>query len=252
MLSLTLFGCASRRLDENPVDSPSAEKLEAQKRASIRMQLAIGYYQQGQQKVALDEIREALKISPDLVDAYSVRAVIFMDMGEKQLAEENFLYALKLAPNHSDIMNNYGWFLCQNGREKDGLAYLDKVIKDSAYPTPGKALNNAGLCSLHLKDIAAAERYFMQGLKEEPANPAINANIANILYDRGQYGQAKFYIDRVMNKFDVIKADVLWLAIRIEKKLGDAAAVNGLATQLRRRYPNSREYTLFQRGAFDE
>jgi len=53
-------------------------------------------------------------------------------------------------------------------------------------------------------------------------------------------------------KFDVLTADVLWLAIKIEKRLGDDASVSGLATQLRRRYPNSREFSLLQRGLFNE
>ncbi|MCH8618834.1 type IV pilus biogenesis/stability protein PilW [Undibacterium sp. TS12] len=251
-LALTLSACASKRLEgERQEDNISAEKQEAQKRAAIRMQLAIGYYQQGQFKVALEEIRQALLIAPDMVDAFSLRALIFMDMSEKQLAEENFLHALKLSPGNADISNNYGWFLCLNGREKQGLVYLDKAIKDPNYSAPGKALNNAGLCSLRLKDPAGAERFFMQGLREEPANPAINANLAKILFDRNEYTQARFYINRVL-KYDVLAADVLWLAIRIEKKMGDEAAVVSLGTQLRRRHPNSKEYSLYQRGVFDE
>ena len=252
-LIFVLSACASKRLEgERTEGSGTAEVVEVQKRASIRMQLAIGYYQQGQYKVALEEIRQAILVSPDLVDAYAVRALIFMDMGEKQLAEDNFLHALKLAPNNSDVSNNYGWFLCQNGREKQGLSYLEKVLKDPAYQSPGKVLNNAGLCSLRMKDVASSERYFMLGFRADPANPAVNANLANIMYDRGDYVQARFYINRVVNKFEVMAADVLWLAIKIEKKMGDEAAVNGLATQLRRRHPSSREYSLFQRGEFNE
>jgi len=251
-LALSLTACAGKRLEgERQEENLSVEKQEAQKRAGIRMQLAIGYYQQGQPKVALEEIRQALLISSSLVDAYSLRALIFMDMGEKQLAEDNFLHALKLSPGNNDIGNNYGWFLCLNGRESQGLVYLEKAIKDPTYAAPGKALNNAGLCSLRMKDAIGAERYFMQGLREEPANPAINANLAKILYERGEYKQARFYIGRVL-KFDVLAADVLWLAIKIDKKLGDEASVSNLSTQLRRRHPNSKELSQYQRGVFDE
>ncbi|MFZ6872753.1 type IV pilus biogenesis/stability protein PilW [Undibacterium sp. Di27W] len=251
-LALSLTACASRRLEgDRPEENISAEKQDTQKRAGIRMQLAVGYYQQGQQKVALEEIRNALLITPDLVDAYSLRALIFMDMGEKQLAEDNFLHALKLAPGNNEIGNNYGWFLCLNGREKQGLVYLDKAIKDPNYASLDKALNAAGLCSLRMKDPVAAENYFMQGLRSNPGNPSVNANLAKVLYDRREYSQAKFYISRVL-KFDVLAADVLWLAIKIEKKLGDEAAVNSLGTQLRRRHPNSKEFSQYQRGVFDE
>jgi len=252
VLALSLSACASKNLEgDKPDQNISAEKQDAQKRASIRMQLAVGYYQQGQLKVALEEIRQALLIAPDLVDAFSLRALIFMDMGERQLAEDNFQRAMKLAPGNSDIGNNYGWFLCMNGHEKQGLVYLENAAKDPAYTAPAKALNNAGLCSLRIKDTFAAERYFMQGLHEDAGNLQINANLADVLYRRGEYKQARFYIGRVL-KMDVLAANVIWLAIKIEKKLGDEAAVVSLGTQLRRRYPNSNEFSLYQRGVFDE
>ncbi len=252
LLGLFLSACANRKPDGMALEkAPTTESIELQKRAAIRLQLAVDYYQQGQHKVALEEIRQALLVAPDLVDAYSVRALIFMDINDASRAEENFLYAIKLAPNNSDIANNYGWFLCQNGREKESIQYFEKALKDPAYPTPAKVLGNAGVCSLRLKDNVSAERYFMQGFREQPANPLINANLAKVFYDKGEFEKAKFYISRVV-KAEVMAADVLWLAVKIENKLGDQLAVNSLGTQLRRRHPNSKEYGLFQRGAFNE
>jgi type IV pilus assembly protein PilF len=46
-------------------------------------------------------------------------------------------------------------------------------------------------------------------------------------------------------------AESLWLALRIERKLGERIAEQGLATQLRRRFPASPEYRALQRGEFD-
>jgi type IV pilus assembly protein PilF len=252
LFALILSACANRTLEGSQSDAaPTAEKQESQNRSSIRMQLAVGYYQQGLHKVALEEIKQALQASPDLVDAYSLRALIFMDTGEIQAAEDNFLRAIRLAPGNSDLANNYGWFLCQNGREKQSIAYFEKAIKDLTYSAPDKVLSNAGVCSLRLKDVASAERYFMRGFREQPGNPSINVNLAKIYYDQGDYEKAKFYIDRVI-KAEIMAADVLWLAIKIENKRLDQVAVTGLSTQLRRRHPTSKEYALLQRGAFDE
>jgi type IV pilus assembly protein PilF len=251
-LALILSGCASQKnYGVQSERNGTAESAELQKRAAIRMQLALDYYQQGQHKVALEEVRKALLVVPDLVDAFSVRALIFMDLGEVQLAEDNFTRALQLAPNDSEIANNYGWFLCQNGRAKQSMAYFERVLKDPAYTTPVKAFHNAGVCSLRIKDVENAERYFMLAFREQPANPSINANLAKIFYDKGEYEKAKFYINRVV-KAEILAADVLWLAIKIENKLGDQLAVSSLATQLRRRHPNSKEYGLFERGAFND
>lgn len=256
LLVCALSACTSTKSLEgkyadNSASSTTASQVDQGKRNDIGMQLAIGYYQQGQFKIALDEIKKILQTDPNVVDAYSVRALIFMATGEKQAAEDNFLHALKLAPNNSDIANNYGWFLCQNGRERQSISYFEKAIKDPSYLNPAKTLNMAGVCSLKLKDVVAAERYFNQGFREDPGNPSINANLAKILFDRGEYEKAQFYINRVL-KAEVFAADVLWLGIKIENKLGDEATVASLGTQLRRRFPDSIEYAQYQRGAFNE
>lgn len=251
-VSLLLAACASKRADMD-LDEPSAkiEQVETQKRANLRMQLAVGYYQQGQHKVALEELRQALAIVPDLVDAYSLRALIFMDTNEKQLAEENFQRAMRLAPANLDILNNYAWFLCQSAREKQGIAYFEKILKDPAYTNPVKTLTSAGICSLKINDRVAAEKFLTTAFRMDPANILVSSNLARVYFDKKEYDSAKFHIARVL-KAEVMTAEVLWLAIKIEKKVGDEAALVSLTTQLRRRHPGSKEFQLLQRGAFDE
>lgn len=248
-----LASCAgSRGIGQPPSELPtSSDQTDNQKRAQIRLQLAMGYFEQRQMNVALDEIKQALATDPNLVDAYSVRALIYMEMGETRLAEENFQTAMRMAPNNPDLNNNYGWYLCQNGREAQSIGYFELALKNRAYQSPVKALNNAGVCSLKLKDIAAAERYLTQAFQLEPGNLATNQNLAKIYFKSGNFVRARFYIARA-TKNETVSADTLWLAIRIEHKLADRAAETSLATQLRRRHPNSAEYAAFQRGAFDE
>lgn len=249
---LLLAGCASTPSASGQGELPtSSDQTDNQKRAQIRMQLAVGYYEQRQLGVALDEVKQALQADANLADAHGLRGLIYMDMGENRLAEENFLQAIRLAPNNPDFNNNYGWFLCQSGRERQSLSYFDAALKNRSYQSPAKALNNAGVCSLRMKDRAAAEKYFSQAFQFEPANPSTNGNLARIYYDQRDYERARFYIGRVM-KADVMNPEVLWLAIRIERRLGDRGAESSLATQLRRRYPDSAEYAAYQRGAFDE
>lgn len=249
---LTLAGCASNQAPGSQGELATAsDQTEAQRRAQIRLQLAIGYYTQNQLPVALDEIKQALAIDPNLSDAFGMRGLIYMDMGETALAEDNFQRAIKLAPNNPDLANNYGWFLCRNGREKESIAYFEKAINNAAYQSPARALNNAGACSLKLQDMAGAERYLNRAFQFDPANLDTNTNMAKLYYARGDYQRARFYIRRV-TKTERFSPNILWTAIRIERKLGDRIAETSLATQLRRRYPNSQEYALYTRGAFDE
>lgn len=248
---VVLAGCASSQSGGGQELQTSSDRTDAQKRAGTHLQLAIDYFEQRQMNVALDEIKQALSAYPDFPDAYSLRALVYMDMGETRLAEDNFRSAMKLAPQNPDLSNNYGWFLCQNGRPAESIAFFEAALKNRAYQSPAKAMNNAGLCSLKLKDNAAAERYFVQAFKYEPGDPSTSTNLARLYYDRRDYERARFYITRV-TKADVLTADVLWLAIKIEHKLGDRSVETSLATQLRRRHPKSSEYASYQRGAYDE
>jgi len=235
--------------------SPSADNSQVQvndaKRASIRLQLGISYFQQDQLVTAIKELNSAIAIDPNLSDAYAVRAVVYMQMQENDLAEQDFLRVMKLSPGSSDNANNYGWFLCQTKREKQGMELFDRVLKDRMYNQPIKALNNAGLCSLKMKDFGLAETYFLQSVRLDANNPTTNLNLARINYQKQDWTRAQFYINRLI-KSDLFSAEILWLAIRINHQVNDQTAVSSLASQLHRRYPDSDEDALSQRGAFDE
>ncbi|KQV85100.1 pilus assembly protein PilF [Massilia sp. Root351] len=254
-----LCGCASAP-GSTPGHSGKAElatasdQTAAQKRAEIRMQLAIGYYQQGQYAVALDEIKKALAADPELADAYSMRALTYMAMDERELAEDNFVRALKLAPNSPEVNNNYGSFLCRHGRVAESFKYFDAALAVRSYQSPADAYNNAGSCALKQKDYDTAEKYLLPALKIAPDVPATSANLARIYYERRDYVRAGFFITRLskLAKMDSLSADVLWLAIRVQHKLGDTGAESAWVTQLRRHHSGSPEYAAYQRGAFDE
>ncbi|MGV8899218.1 MAG: type IV pilus biogenesis/stability protein PilW [Burkholderiaceae bacterium] len=252
LIVMSLFGCASSQSAGSLTELPtSSDQTNNQKRANIRLQLAVGYYQQGQLEVALNEIKQALATDPNFAEAYSMRALIYMDMDQMPLAEENFMRAIKLDPKNPDFSNNYGWLLCQTGRENRSISYFEAALKSRSYQSPVKALHNAGVCSLKLKEQNAAEKYFIQAFKIEPDNLSVTVNLANIYFNRQDYERARFYITRAI-KANILTSEVLWLAIKVEHKLEDRASENSLVTQLRRRHVDSAEYAAYARGAYDE
>ena len=253
---LVLSACTTPRGQGGDTrELPTASDMtQQQKRATIRLQLAVSYYQQRQWEVALDEVKLALQANPDYSDAYGVRGLIYMEMGENARADENFQQAMRLAPNNPDLANNYGWFLCKSGRTEEGLKNLEAALKMRNYASPDKALNNAGLCSMQAQQLTRAEEYFRQAFKLEPNNPLTNSNLAKLYFQKREYDRAQFYLSRVMKaaQDQELPADVLWLGIRLQRKLGDGTAERALSSQLRRSYPDSAEYKALQRGAFDE
>jgi tetratricopeptide (TPR) repeat protein len=69
---------------------------EQRRRASIRLELATGYYQQGNYQQALEELRSALSTDPGYAQAYGMLGLVYMDMNDRSRAEESFQRALRL------------------------------------------------------------------------------------------------------------------------------------------------------------
>ena len=69
---------------------------------------------------------------------------------------------------------------------------------------------------------------------------------------KGEYERARFYVRRVNGDPDLINAESLWLAARIEQKMGNRTGAMEYGDQLKRRYPRSREASAFEQGRFDE
>lgn len=233
----------------------ASDQTAAEKRAAIRLQLAISYYQDAKYPIALDEIKQAIAANPDYADAYGVRALIYTKMNEITLADENYQRALRLAPRNPDLANNYGSFLCgEGGRPAQAMTYFDSALKNPTYNTPVSALVNAGNCSIKTKQYATAERYLLEALRYDPDLVQTNIGLARAYYERRNYERAGFFINRLTTnaKLDSLSAETLWLAIRVARKQGDKTLEATLSGQLQRRFPGSSETAAFQRGAFDE
>lgn len=249
-----LAGCASNGTGSGELKTAS-DVTAAEKRATIRLQLAVGYYQNGQYATALDEVKQAIAADPDNAEAYGLRALIYTAMGQLALADDNYQTALRFKPGNPDLSNNYGSFLCTAlNKPAQAMPYFDTALRNPAYQTPVSALVNAGLCSIRSKNYQAAERYLLEALRYNPDLQATNAGLARAYYERRDYTRAGFFINRLIetSKLDTLSADALWLAMRVQRKLGDRTQEASMAAQLRRRFPGSPEYAALERGAFDE
>ncbi len=258
VLAVALAGCASKGggslAGESTELRTASDQTSVEKRAGIRLQLAVGYYQGGNYEVALDEIKKALAADPDMSEAYGVRALIYTAMDEMKLAEENYQRAMRLAPGNADLANNYGSFLCQTNRYSAAMAQFDAALKNPKYTSPVKAMANAGACAVKNKQYDVADRYFTDAARLDPDFPPAQAGLARVAYQRRDYARANFYMNmlKARTKPEAMSAEALWLAIRIDRKIGETDSAASLATQLRRRHPTSPEFAAFQRGAFDE
>ena len=114
-----------------------SDETEARKRARIRMELAIGYFEQGKTNVALDELKQVIAADPTFADAYNLRGLIYMRLNDFGQAEDSFRRAVALNPRDSNAQHNYGWLLCQQGRYDDAQRAFDAAL--SQYPATATA-----------------------------------------------------------------------------------------------------------------
>lgn len=251
-----LSGCATQPSASNdPVitETPggASDEGEARRRARIRLELASNYFDQGKTTVALDEVRQVLAADPGFAEAYNLRGLIYMRLNDERQAEEGFKRALALSPRDSNILHNYGWLLCQRKQYAQAQEWLDKALAQPGYLERPKTWMAKGLCLQQAGLLAEAQQALLKGYELDPANPVIAYHLSNVMLQGGDAKRAQFYIRR-LNSSPQSNAESLWLGIKIERALQQSAAMRQLADQLHQRFPESRQWLAYERGAFNE
>lgn len=247
--ALLVGACAAT--PEGPSPDPTLGEVgEPRKRARIHTELGSLYYTRGNFAVALEELRIARSADESYAPAHSMLGLVYTQLREEQLAEQSFERALKLDPGDGDINHNYGWFLCQTKREPESIKFFLQAVRNPLYATPWRSYSAAGICSLRADNAKEAEEFFVRALRLEPDEVSSLLPLGQIRYRQGKLDEARRLVAR-FNKRVEPTAESLWLALRIERKLGERVAEQSLANQLRRRYPTSAEYQALLRGRFD-
>lgn len=253
LLLLALAGCANMGGGSSSGSLLStAPQVEtgARAKAKVFTELGFAYFSRQQMKVARDEAQKALAADGRYGPAYHLMGLIYMELEEDKLAEENFRKAIDLEPSDSDAHNSYGWFLCTRGRYDEGQAQFTDAMRNPLYAKPEQAMTNAGLCSEKKGDLKQAESYYNKALKLQPNAPQATIKLANLQFRNGNLNEAQ----RLLTRYGEVSppsAESLWLGVRIERKLGDKAQEAVYNQQLRRRFPDAPETQMMLRGQYE-
>ncbi|MGZ5275670.1 MAG: type IV pilus biogenesis/stability protein PilW [Caldimonas sp.] len=258
LLGAALAGCAgmpqppATPANETKDRITASDEPDAQKRARARMELASAYFGRGQMTTALDQVKLAIAADPLYGAAFNLRGLIYANLGDTVLAEESFKRALQIDPRDADTMHNYGYYLCQQKRYPESSALFARALAVPQYQGTVRTLLTQGVCLAYAGQLAESEASLARAYELDPSSPFVATNLAEVLYRRGDFERARFYIRRVNALPDVSNAQTLWLAARIEHKLGNWQGTTEFGKQLSNRFPDSREASAFSRGAFDE
>jgi type IV pilus assembly protein PilF len=248
---LLVAACASKeppappREPEPPPVKP--QEVSPQRRSELHTDLAAGYYERGQLNVALDEANEAVKLDPNNPKTYNIFGLVYAVLGENAKAEQSFAKALSLAPNDSEIRQNWGWYLCTHDRARESLPEFERAVSNPLYKTPEVPLVNAGRCSAQLGQAALAESYFLRALKAAPNSEPATYGLALLAYRANRYDDARRWM-KGMRQTN-LPPEALYLGVCVERKLADRQAETSYTAQLRNRYPDSAETKALASGA---
>lgn len=216
------------------------ESPEAKDAAVARLQVrrARELLAQGDLDGAGAAAAKAVKADPGLETAHTMLAAVSERRGRMAAAGEHFRRAVELAPRSGPVLNNYGTWLCGQGRAEESLQWFDRALADSGYRTPAVALANAGACAQQAGLGDRAERYVGSALDLDPRNPVALATAAERAFESGDAFTARAFSERRLSAAPA-SVKTLTLASQIEEKLGDTAAAAKYVQRMRTEFPET-------------
>ena len=196
-----------------------------------RLLLAQHRLRAGQLDEARTHATAVLKLDPRSADAHTVLALVAGRTGQASVAGGHFARAAELAPQGATL-NNYGTWLCANGRAAESLAWFDRALADPAYRERAGALANAGDCAVRAGQDARADRDLRAALALDPDSVVALGAMAELALRRGNAFEARAFSQRRLAAGPA-DARALQLASQIEEKLGDRAAAERYTRRLR-------------------
>lgn len=233
-----LTGCVTSTTVATKIPDQAA-KTDALYRAQIHTERASEYYRLGRIPVALEAAKEAVAALPTHAPAYNMLGIVYNELRQDDQAREAYETALRLAPNDSETLNNYGWFLCQHQNPRQAMQYFETALKNPVYASPERALYNMGVCARRIGDSALAERQLREALRRQPRYAAVMYELADIDFAQNKFKEAETMLARHNELTPTPTADALLLGARIARAENDKQAEASYVQQLRRRFPDA-------------
>jgi type IV pilus assembly protein PilF len=239
LLAASVFaaGCGPSQLERDAVDPNTLSETNA---ASYNVSLGLTYLQQGKIELAQDKLERALAQNPRDPTVHTAVALLYDRIGEDSKAEQHFRTALRMKPNDPSVQNYYGVFLCKRKRYAEGEKVLLKAAASPLYQTPEVAMSNVGVCERNAGHLDVAEQYFRKATDMKPQFAEGWLQLAEVSYQRNNYSRARDYLQRHLS-LTRVSASALWLALRIERALGNTKQVEDYGRRLKSEFPSSEE-----------
>lgn len=218
--------------------TPTKKPVDNRKKAEINTQLGIEYLRKGMYETSLEKLEKAIDQDAGYAPAHDAIAVLYEQLGEFSKADKHYRRSLALDSKNPSTLNNYGQFLCRQGKLDRAERYFLKAAADPLYRHQEMVYTNAGICANRKPDERKAESYFRKALEVNKSYMPALKEMIRLSFSQDNYLGTRAYLQRYEAQGE-LSADLLWIAIQTEKQLGDRNAVTKYALQLKKKFPDS-------------
>lgn len=214
--------------------------------ADVYVELGVGYMRHGNDEVALENLKEAIRVDAQSSEAHGIIAVLYEKLGERVLAEKHYKRALSINTGNSRVQNNYGRFLCSDKQVAEASLHFKVAYEDPLNQRKWVSLSNAAQCQLKVGNKVRAEQLFRQTLQVNSRFSPALVGMAKISLEQEKHLSVRAYLQR-FREVSYHSAETLWMGIQSEHELGDKDAVASYVVILRSKFPDSEEVRLLDK-----
>ena len=238
MLWLVLFsmGCTNKAME-------NSRKQNLKKVSALNTELGFRYMQEREYDLANKKIEKALAANPKNPEAHNAMGLLKNVLGENKAAERAFARAAELSNNGPAISNNYGQFLCQQGRYEEGIKYLTLAAVNPLNGDRSIPHLNLGKCYKELINYKKAELHLKKSISFSPKNKNALIELANIMLVQGKIAAATDYFEEFTSS-ENHSALSLWVGYQLAARREDLDSRDSFRLLLMRLFPDSPESQL--------
>jgi len=182
LMGIVLAGCSQGPAADTPAPAEEEDQVAAE-----HLRRGIDYFEQGQLQLAIEEYTQAIEVDSELAEAYQLRGMVYIALGEldKGIADldralPELDQAVEQDPRHAEAYFNRGIAHCFILDYEKAIADFDRAIELNpsyveAYAVRGNAYDNNG-------EFDKAISSYGEALALDPEEE----QHALLLFDRGQ------------------------------------------------------------------
>lgn len=231
---LLVAGCVQTTTGSIPAEPDDSEA------AQQYFQLGARYFRNGKYELARERLHRAIGFNPRMAIAHSTLALTYEQLDNERLAKEHHAKAVRFEPGNYDVRNAFAVFLCRHERYDEAAEQFKHAVAVPENDNSEIMLTNAGVCMSKKPDYVQAEAFFRQALEKRSGYGEALLQMSLLKYRTSEFLQARAFVQRFL-AVQPATSEVLYLAVQIEKALGDERAKLDYASRLLREFPNSEQ-----------